>query len=79
MGPQLFVAGEHCDYDTRMWAQKVFKSPVLDNWWQVTTDPGDHVNHHDDPREDREDDVHVDDEDRYHADHHAPVLDNWWC
>ena len=19
-----------------MWAQKVFKSPVLDNWWQVT-------------------------------------------
>ena len=32
---QLFVAGEHCDYDTRLWAQKVFKTPVLDNWWQV--------------------------------------------
>ena len=32
---QLFVAGEHCDYDTRLWAQKVFDVPVLDNWWQV--------------------------------------------
>ena len=31
----MFVAGEHCDYDTRLWAQKVFKTPVLDNWWQV--------------------------------------------
>jgi len=31
---QLFVAGEHCDYDTRLWAQKVFDVPVLDNWWQ---------------------------------------------
>jgi len=34
---QLFVAGEHCDYDTRLWAQKVFDVPVLDNWWQTET------------------------------------------
>merc|ERR1719150_371537 len=34
---QLFVAGEHCDYDTRLWAQKVFDAPVLDNWWQTET------------------------------------------
>ena len=34
---QLFVAGEHCDYDTRLWAEKVFQAPVLDNWWQTET------------------------------------------
>ena len=34
---QLFVAGEHCDYDTRLWAERVFKAPVLDNWWQTET------------------------------------------
>merc|ERR1711962_328405 len=34
---QLFVAGEHCDYDTRLWSQKVFQTPVLDNWWQTET------------------------------------------
>ncbi|CAG0902921.1 unnamed protein product [Darwinula stevensoni] len=33
----LFVAGEHCDYETREWAEKAFKVPVLDNWWQTET------------------------------------------
>jgi propionyl-CoA synthetase len=33
----LFVAGEHCDYETRNWAEKEFKVPVLDNWWQTET------------------------------------------
>jgi len=34
---QLFVAGEHCDYKTRLWAQEHFRVPVLDNWWQTET------------------------------------------
>ena len=38
-------------------------------------DPVDHANYHDDPREDRDDDAHVDDEDCDHAVHGAPVLD----
>jgi len=33
----LFVAGEHCDYETRLWAEKIFQVPVLDNWWQTET------------------------------------------
>ena len=33
----LFVAGEHCDHETRLWAQDQFKIPVLDNWWQTET------------------------------------------
>jgi len=33
----LFVAGEHCDYRTRLWAEKHFRAPVLDNWWQTET------------------------------------------
>ena len=33
----LFVAGEHCDHETRLWAQDHFKVPVLDNWWQTET------------------------------------------
>ena len=33
----LFVAGEHCDHDTRLWAQNRFQVPVLDNWWQTET------------------------------------------
>ena len=33
----LFVAGEHCDYRTRLWAEKHFRVPVLDNWWQTET------------------------------------------
>jgi len=34
---QLFVAGEHCDFATRLWAQKHLGVPVLDNWWQTET------------------------------------------
>ena len=34
---QLFVAGEHCDYRTRLWAEQHFRVPVLDNWWQTET------------------------------------------
>ena len=33
----LFVAGEHCDHGTRIWAQNQFGVPVLDNWWQTET------------------------------------------
>lgn len=33
----LFVAGEHCDYRTRLWAEQHFRVPVLDNWWQTET------------------------------------------
>lgn len=33
----LFVAGEHCDHETRLWAQEHFGVPVLDNWWQTET------------------------------------------
>jgi hypothetical protein len=31
------VAGEHCDHGTRLWSEKHFKVPVLDNWWQTET------------------------------------------
>ncbi|XP_021942773.1 acyl-CoA synthetase short-chain family member 3, mitochondrial isoform X2 [Zootermopsis nevadensis] len=33
----LFVAGEHCDYDTTAWATKIFDVPVLNHWWQTET------------------------------------------
>ena len=33
----LFVVGEHCDYETREWAEDTFRVPVLDNWWQTET------------------------------------------
>ncbi|XP_065349369.1 acyl-CoA synthetase short-chain family member 3, mitochondrial [Cloeon dipterum] len=33
----LFVAGEHCDSGTRLWAEKAFKVPVLNHWWQTET------------------------------------------
>lgn len=33
----LFVAGEHCDRETLEWTRSVFKSPILDNWWQTET------------------------------------------
>ena len=33
----IFVAGEHCDYETKVWAEKVFKVPVLNHWWQTET------------------------------------------
>ena len=33
----LFVAGEHCDHGTRVWASEQFKVPVLNHWWQTET------------------------------------------
>lgn len=34
---RIFVAGEHCDYETKSWVQKVFQVPVLNHWWQTET------------------------------------------
>jgi acyl-coenzyme A synthetase/AMP-(fatty) acid ligase len=36
----LFVAGEHCDHGTRVWAEEHFRVPVLNNWWQTETGRG---------------------------------------
>ena len=36
----LFVAGEHCDHETRIWSEEKFNVPVLDNWWQTETAHG---------------------------------------
>ncbi|OQV24569.1 Acyl-CoA synthetase short-chain family member 3, mitochondrial [Hypsibius exemplaris] len=33
----LFVAGEHCDEETKHWARAAFGAPTLDNWWQTET------------------------------------------
>ena len=34
----LFVAGEHCDRDTLVWARNLFgKRPVIDHYWQTET------------------------------------------
>nr|CAD7200344.1 unnamed protein product [Timema douglasi] len=33
----LFVAGEHCDHETKSWAEKVFNVPILNHWWQTET------------------------------------------
>lgn len=33
----IFIAGEHCDLETKMWMEKVFKVPVLNHWWQTET------------------------------------------
>lgn len=33
----LFVAGEPLDHETRVWSEKSFGAPVLDNWWQTET------------------------------------------
>jgi propionyl-CoA synthetase len=33
----LFLAGERCDPDTILWAQKLLKVPVIDHWWQTET------------------------------------------
>ncbi|CAH0730770.1 unnamed protein product, partial [Brenthis ino] len=31
----IYLAGEHCDQDTRHWAEKIFGVPVLNHWWQT--------------------------------------------
>ncbi|KAK2585890.1 hypothetical protein KPH14_010478 [Odynerus spinipes] len=33
----IFVAGEYCDYETRLWAENVFNVPVINHWWQSET------------------------------------------
>ncbi len=33
----LFLAGERCDPDTLLWAQKQLGMPVIDHWWQTET------------------------------------------
>ncbi|MBI2193111.1 MAG: propionyl-CoA synthetase [Planctomycetes bacterium] len=33
----LFLAGERCDPDTLLWAQKILDRPVIDHWWQTET------------------------------------------
>jgi propionyl-CoA synthetase len=33
----LFLAGERCDPDTLLWAQKQLNVPVIDHWWQTET------------------------------------------
>lgn len=33
----IFIAGEHCDLETKNWMEKIFKVPVLNNWWQTET------------------------------------------
>ena len=31
----LFLAGERCDPDTLLWAEKRLRVPVIDHWWQT--------------------------------------------
>ncbi|XP_058821035.1 acyl-CoA synthetase short-chain family member 3, mitochondrial [Topomyia yanbarensis] len=33
----IFIAGEHCDFETKSWIEKIFAVPVLNNWWQTET------------------------------------------
>ncbi|CAF2796754.1 unnamed protein product [Rotaria sp. Silwood2] len=34
----LFLAGEHCDRDTLLWAREIFaEKPVIDHYWQTET------------------------------------------
>jgi propionyl-CoA synthetase len=33
----LFLAGEHCDPDTAIWAGQRLNVPVVDHWWQTET------------------------------------------
>uniref|UniRef100_A0A1B6GN44 Acyl-CoA synthetase short-chain family member 3, mitochondrial n=1 Tax=Cuerna arida TaxID=1464854 RepID=A0A1B6GN44_9HEMI len=33
----LFVAGEHCDHETKTWSEQVFQVPILNHWWQTET------------------------------------------
>ncbi|MEM6988497.1 MAG: AMP-binding protein, partial [Pseudomonadota bacterium] len=33
----LFLAGERCDPDTLLWAERKLKVPVIDHWWQTET------------------------------------------
>lgn len=33
----IFIAGEHCDLETKRWMENTFRVPVLNNWWQTET------------------------------------------
>lgn len=33
----LYLAGERCDPDTLLWAQRILGVPVIDHWWQTET------------------------------------------
>jgi propionyl-CoA synthetase len=33
----LFLAGERCDPETLLWAQRMLDVPVIDHWWQTET------------------------------------------
>ncbi|PHK95144.1 propionyl-CoA synthetase [Pseudoroseomonas rhizosphaerae] len=33
----LFLAGERCDPDTALWAERLLRRPVVDHWWQTET------------------------------------------
>ncbi|XP_064480076.1 acyl-CoA synthetase short-chain family member 3, mitochondrial-like isoform X2 [Ornithodoros turicata] len=33
----VFLAGERCDIETLKWAQRAFRVPALDHWWQTET------------------------------------------
>lgn len=33
----IFIAGEHCDSETKVWIEKTIRVPVLNNWWQTET------------------------------------------
>ena len=33
----IFIAGEHCDLETKHWIENTFRVPVLNHWWQTET------------------------------------------
>lgn len=33
----IYVAGEHCDSNVKLWAEEVFNCPVINHWWQTET------------------------------------------
>lgn len=33
----IFIAGEHCDNETKNWTEKAFNVPILNHWWQTET------------------------------------------
>jgi propionyl-CoA synthetase len=34
---RIFIAGEHCDMETKSWMENIFRVPVLNHWWQTET------------------------------------------
>ncbi|XP_023934561.2 acyl-CoA synthetase short-chain family member 3, mitochondrial [Bicyclus anynana] len=31
----IFIAGEHCDQESRHWGERIFGVPLLNHWWQT--------------------------------------------